>query len=143
MNIFVLPIVYLTIIYTRLLYFIHYQTPQLSQTQQGRRAHRDLAITRRILFTVIALTLPGLPNIGFVFMTNINHQYSGAYFMYRIQWMGPSITVFILSISLIFMTPQIKKLLIKYLFRKNHVAPTVITMKNLQPSVFSLIRNQV
>jgi hypothetical protein len=76
MKIFVLPIIYLTVIYARLMYFIRHQTPQLSQTRQGRRAQRDFIITRRILFT---LTLPGLPNIGFVIMTNIDIHFSGAY----------------------------------------------------------------
>lgn len=110
------------------MYFIRHQTPQLSQTQHGKRAQRGLIIIRRILFTVIALTLPGLPNIGFVFMVNINPHFSGAYFMYRIQWMGPSVTTFILSIALVFITPQIKEIII----RKNHVAPTTIVMQNLQ-----------
>jgi hypothetical protein len=35
MNIFMLSIIYLTVIYARLMYFIRHQTPQLSQ---GRRA---------------------------------------------------------------------------------------------------------
>jgi hypothetical protein len=58
MNIFVLPIIYLTVIYARLMYFTRHQTPQ------GRRA-------------------------VFVIMTNIDVRFSGAYYMCRIQWIGP------------------------------------------------------
>ncbi|CAF4998902.1 unnamed protein product, partial [Rotaria sp. Silwood1] len=137
MNIFVFPITLLTIIYARFLHFIRHQAPQLSQERQRRRAQRDLMITRRILFTVIALTLPGTLNITFVIMTNIDVRFSGSFYMYRIQWMGPAITLFILSIGIVFITPQIKQILVKLKFCRNQVAPIQTTQQELQqPSIF-------
>jgi hypothetical protein len=131
MNIYILPVIYSTIIYARLLYFLHHQAPQLSITQQGRRAQRDVIVIQRILFTVITLTLPGLPNIGFVLMMNIDHRYAGAYFMYRIQWMGPAVTIFIFSIALIFINPQIKEIFVKFTNRGNHIAPTTVPIRTI------------
>ena len=136
MNIFVLPIVYLTIMYARLMYFLRYRSPHLSRTQQGRRAHRDFIVIRRILFTVITLTLPGLPNVAFVLMMNIDRRLSGAFFMYRIQWMGPAVTIFVFSIALIFITPQMKEIFLKFIRRENHVAPATLTRRIApQPSI--------
>ncbi len=141
MNIYILPIVYLTVIYGRLMYFIRHQTPQLSQTRQGRRAQRDFVVTRRILFTVNALTLPGLPNVAFAFMVNIDHHLSSAYYMYRIEWMGPAITLFIFSIALIFISPQIKDIFVNLIRPRNHIVPATITIQNLQqPSVLLTTR---
>ena len=96
--IFNLPIVYLTVIYARLLYFIRRQTPQLARTQQGRRAQRDLTVARRILFLVNALTLPVLPNLVYVSIANLHPIEDGWYYMYRVQWMGPSISILLASV---------------------------------------------
>ncbi|CAF2642645.1 unnamed protein product [Rotaria sp. Silwood2] len=143
LNIFFFPIVYLAIIYGRFLYFIHYHASQLSQERQRRRAQRDLTITRRILFTVIALTLPGSPNTVFVIMTNIDPRISGSYYMYRIQWFGPAVTIFILSIAIVFITPQIKQILMKLKFHGNQVVPMESTLRERQPSVLLPIRIEI
>jgi hypothetical protein len=136
MNIYILPIVYSTIIYARLLYFLRHQTPQVSRTQQGRRAQRDFIVIRRILFTVITLTLPGLPNVAFVLMVNIDHRFADAYYIYRIQWLGPAVTIFIFSIALIFINPQIKEIFTNFMRRENHVVPTMMPIRTLQqPSI--------
>ncbi|CAF3239430.1 unnamed protein product [Rotaria sp. Silwood2] len=135
-NIFFVPLVHLMIIYARLLHFIRYQASQLSQERQRRRAHRDLIVIRRILFTVIALTLPGIPNVVFAIMTNIDFRFSGSYYMYRIQFLGPAVTVFILSIAIIFITPQIKQILMKLKLCNSQVAPMILQIRELEhPSV--------
>ncbi|UJR12848.1 hypothetical protein I4U23_017022 [Adineta vaga] len=126
LNIYVLPLVYMTIIYIRLIYFIRYKNLQLLQTQRGRRAQRDYIVTRRILFTMGILALAGLPNVGLVFMTHIKPNLSGDYYMYRIQWMVPSITMLTISIGLIFMTPQLKEIIINLGRRENHVIHKLI-----------------
>ncbi|CAF3881941.1 unnamed protein product [Rotaria sp. Silwood1] len=113
MNIFFFPLGYLSFIYACLLYFIHHQAPQSLRERQRRRVNRDLIVTRRIIFIVIALALPGLPNLGFAIMTNIDHRFSGSYHMYQIEFMGPAVVVFILSIAIIFITPQIKQIISK------------------------------
>ncbi|CAF2600772.1 unnamed protein product [Rotaria sp. Silwood2] len=136
MNIFAFPIIYLTIMYSRCLHFIRNHAPQLSQERRRRRAKRDLMITRRILFTVIALTLPGVPNLTFVLITSIDVRLSGSFYMYRIQWMGPAVTIFILSIGIVFINSQIKQIFIKLKFCGNQVVPIKATMRELrQPSV--------
>ncbi len=58
--------------------------------------------------------------------------------MYRIQWLGPAVIVLILSIGLILITPSIKKILIKLISHENYLAPTVITMRELQQYSFLL-----
>ncbi|CAF3394255.1 unnamed protein product [Rotaria sp. Silwood2] len=144
MNIFFFPLIYLAIIYARLLHFIHHQVSQLSQERQRRRIQRDLIITRRILFTVIALTLPGLPNLVFAIMTNIDFCFSGSYYMYRIQFMAPTITIFIISIAIIFINPQIKQILIRLKFSRSQVAPMILQMRELQdPSILLSVSIQI
>ena len=124
-------------IYTRLLYFIRQQTPQLLQTAHGRRAHRDLIVTRRILLTVNILTLPGLPNTFFFIVVTINPALAGAYYMYRIQWMCPGVTLCILSVALVLITPRLKALATrKRITRTNQVVP----LRQLVPS--SVVVNQ-
>ena len=110
LNMFVNPVVLLIIIYARLLYFIRHQSPQMLQTQQGKKAQRDFVITRRILFIVNTLALPGLPNAIFAAMTGINPSIAGAYYMYRAQWIGATVIIFMMSIALVIITPQVKML---------------------------------
>ncbi|CAF1285940.1 unnamed protein product [Rotaria magnacalcarata] len=88
------------------------QITQFSQVRRRMRAQRDLVVTRRIIFTIIAMTLPGLPNIGFIFLSNIHLNMEGSYEMYRIQWTGPIFGFLVLSIALILMTPSLKKLIV-------------------------------
>ncbi|CAF3904512.1 unnamed protein product [Rotaria sp. Silwood1] len=140
MNIFFLPPVYLLLIYARLVYFIRYQASQLSEVRKRRRAHRDFMVTRRILFTVVVIILPGLPNLAFAIMTNIHLPFSGSYYMYRIQFMGPTVTVFIVSIVIAFITRQIKQILIKLKFHGNPVAPMTLSMEEPQHSTVHLSR---
>lgn len=107
-NVYLGPIIFLRIMYARLMYFIHRQSSRLLQTQHGKRIQRDMIVTRRILSLVVGLTLPGIPNIVFFAMTSANPTIAGAYYMYRIQFMGPAVVIFILSILLVIMTPQFK-----------------------------------
>lgn len=81
---------------------------------------------------MISLTLPGLPNIVFVVIANIDPSLSGAYDMYRVQWLGPSVTVFVLSIAVIFINPQIKQILKEFIWGQNRVAPMQTTMREHQ-----------
>lgn len=130
-NIFFNPILLLTIIYACLLFYIRHQSPQVLQTQQGKKAQRDFIITRRILFVVNVLTFPGLPNVIFFAMSGINPSISGYYYMYRIQWMGPAVVIFMLSIALVIMTQPLRKLIkIRLLHPENRIDPMRQTMTN-------------
>jgi hypothetical protein len=56
--------------------------------------------------------------------------------MYRIEWMSPAVTLFIISIALIFISPQIKEIFVHLIRPRNHIVPATITIQNLQqPSV--------
>ncbi|CAF1375622.1 unnamed protein product [Adineta ricciae] len=107
----------------RLFYFVSHQNPQLLQTQQGRRAQRDYIIMRRILFTMIVLLLAGIPNVGLAFLAQFKPNLSGDYYMYRIEWMVPSVSMLTVSIGLVFITPQLKTVVVSCLQRKNQVVP--------------------
>ncbi|CAF1592815.1 unnamed protein product [Rotaria magnacalcarata] len=118
---------FMTIIYFRLIFFIRNQIPQFSQAQRRIRAQRDLVVARRIIFTIIAMTLPGLPNIGFIFLSNIHPNMEGSYEMYRIQWTGPILAFLVLNIALILMTPSLKHLIIgKMLNQRAQVQPATL-----------------
>ncbi|UJR19874.1 hypothetical protein I4U23_023007 [Adineta vaga] len=123
LNIYVLPLTYMTIIYIRLMYFIRHTNLQLLQTHQGQRARRDYIITRRILITMSTLALAGLPNVCLAFIAYFNPNVSGDYYMYRIQWMVPGITMLTLSIVLVFITPKLKQIIMKLRCQKNPVVP--------------------
>lgn len=141
MIIFALPIIYLLIIYARLVYFIRYQAPQLTRARQRIRAQRDLIVIRRILFIVITLTLPGLVNSGFAIMSVIDQRLSGAYFMYRIQWMGPAVTFFIFGIVLGFIDPQLRQRIQKITVRGHQVMPNTSQTHELQHPSMALATN--
>ena len=133
----------ITVIYARLLYFIRHQTAQLLQTGQGRRAHRDLIVTRRMVLTVNILSLPGLPNIILFVMVSINPALAGACYMYRIQWMSPGVTLCILSAALVHITPRLKSLVTRErTTRMNQVVPLrqMISAQRIYPS--SMTANQ-
>lgn len=134
-NIFVLPMIFLTAMYARLVYFISYQAPRISHGRQRRQAQRDLIVIRRILFTVIALALPGIPNTIFGIMSIVDFHVSGSYYMYRIQWMGPAVTVFIFSIALVFINSHMKQVLLtKLKYRRGQAVLTVIPRQELKQS---------
>lgn len=122
-SIYALPLVYIGIIYVRLIYFLSHQSLQLSQTHQRRRAQRDYLIIRRILFTMVVLALAGLPNLGLGLLSQIKPNLSGDYYMYRIEWMVPSVTILIISIGFVFITPQLKTVIVSRLRRENQVVP--------------------
>ena len=130
LNFYALPVIYLTLIYACLLYFIRHQTPQLARTHQGRRARRDLTVARRILFIVNALTLPVMPNVVFFPITSLNPSLSGSFYMYRIQWIGPAMAVVLTSVGLVFITPKIKEILRRrWNTEHRRVGPTVTTIQ--------------
>lgn len=111
---FFFPIVLVAVIYIRVLLFMYHHLSQFTKGKARRRAQRDVMVTRRIIFIILMMTLPGLPNIVFVIVTNINPNLSGSYYMYRIQWMGPVIAILILSIVLVQITPQLKVLITSF-----------------------------
>ncbi|CAF1077022.1 unnamed protein product [Adineta ricciae] len=121
---YISPVIFLTLIYARLMLFIRHQTSNSLHIQQMRRAQRDFTVIRRIIFIVNTLTLPGIPNCTFTLMTSIDPSISGFYYMYRIQWLLPAVGVFIFSIALVIITPQLKSCFLDTMhYNHNQVLP--------------------
>ncbi|CAF1181566.1 unnamed protein product [Adineta ricciae] len=135
---YISPVIFLTLIYAHLVFFIRHQTSNMLQTQQMRSAQRDFTVIRRIIFIVNTLTLPGVPNCTFTLMTSIDPSISGFYYMYRIQWLLPAVAVFIFSIALVIITPQLKTCFFNAIhYNHNRVLPVEHrTTKQLEQSRF-------
>ena len=123
--VFALPVICLTLIYVRMMRFVRHQNPEALQSTQGQRSQRDFIVIRRILFTVVTLTIPGVPNVIFTWVVAFDHRLSGAFHMYRIQWMGPLVTFCVLNIALVLITPPLKEVCRKLLqYRPDRVEPS-------------------
>ena len=119
------PVVYLGLIYARLIIFIRHHSFSTAQAKQKLRVQRDVLVIRRIIFIVNALTMNGLPNVVFLIMTMVDANISGFYYMYRVQWMIPCVGMLVLSIALLIITPQLKRLIIhRFTNHRTRVAPT-------------------
>jgi hypothetical protein len=84
------------------------------------RQQRDLLATQRILINVGLLLTVGLPTIAVIFMAFI----TGVEFplSQRITWFGVEVSLAILSIQMIFMTPQLKSIVMRIGGNGNRVA---------------------
>ncbi|CAF1452410.1 unnamed protein product, partial [Rotaria sordida] len=120
------PLLLLSLIYLRITIFIRQQP--LNQTLiVNQRQQRDLAAIQRIFINVSLLVVCGTPCVTLLlmyFITGIEHPLS-----YRITWAGPEVSMAILSIQMIFMTPQLKNIIIRR--RQNRVTTldTTIPMR--------------
>ncbi|CAF3778353.1 unnamed protein product [Rotaria sordida] len=103
------PLLLLSLIYLRITIFIRQQP--LNQTLMVKqRQKRDLAAIQRIFINVGLLFVLGIPGVTLLimcFITGIEHPLT-----YRITWAGPEVSFAISSIQMVFMTPQLKNLII-------------------------------
>jgi hypothetical protein len=118
--IYMLPVILISIIYARLIFFIRHQTSHTVQLGPRNRTQRDFLVTRRILFIVNALTVTGFFNVLFFIVTSIKPSFSGSFYMYRIQWMIPAVVVCGLSIALLITTPQLKALTVNRIMKPDN-----------------------
>ncbi|CAF0980231.1 unnamed protein product [Rotaria sordida] len=103
------PLLLLSLIYLRITIFIR-QQPNNQTLIVNQRQQRDLAAIQRIFINVGLLLVVGTPGVILLiiyFITGIEHPLT-----YRIMWVGPEVSMAILSIQMIFMTPQLKNLII-------------------------------
>jgi hypothetical protein len=113
-----LPLIYLSVIYIRIILFILQQSNDIELAIQ-RKQKRDLLAIQRIFINFVILLVTGLPGIVVVIMSLINgveHPLS-----YRIAWIGSEVSFIILSIQMIFMTPQLKNIVVKRWYQHNLV----------------------
>ncbi|CAF1412856.1 unnamed protein product [Adineta ricciae] len=125
-----IPIVCLLMIYTRITLFI--RNHSVRQTNIAiQRQNRDLAAMQRIIVNVGILLTLGLPTLILLFVlliTRFEHP-----LLHRTMWLDVEVSMAILSVGMIWMTPQLKDI---FLGRKllNRVIP-VGTSFHLQPNI--------
>ncbi|UJR06845.1 hypothetical protein I4U23_011133 [Adineta vaga] len=105
-----LPLIYLSLIYIRITLFIRHQSNTVTVVIKRRQQQHLLAI-RRILINVGLLMTTGLPAmvlLVILFVTGVEHP-----LLYRILWIGAEVSIGMLTIEMIFMTPQLKNIVIK------------------------------
>jgi hypothetical protein len=114
-----LPLNYLSVIYIRITLFLRQQSNDIELAIK-RRQNRDLVAIQRIFINFGLLLVMGLPGMVVIIMSLVNGvQYS---LSYRILWIGVEVSLLILSPQMIFMTPQLKNLVMKR-WQQNRVIP--------------------
>jgi hypothetical protein len=105
-----LPLTYLSLIYIRITLFLRQQSNDIELAIK-RRQKRDLVAIQRIFINVGMLIVTGIPGIVVIIMSLINGvEYP---LSYRILWIGVEVSFAILSIQMVFMTPQLKNIFMK------------------------------
>ncbi len=105
-----LPLTYLMLIYIRITVFIRQQPNNLAVAIK-RRQQRDLLAIQRIFINVgllAVLGLPGLVVITLSLITGIAQPLS-----YRILLIGCEVSPLVLSVEMVFMTPQLKRIALR------------------------------
>jgi hypothetical protein len=104
------PLSIIVTIYTQIIRY----TRRNAQSQRGRQNanKRDLTILKRIVILVFIIVGIGLPTAGIVLVYIITHHVIP--YAYHIQGLSISFGVFVASVSLVFVTPQMQQI-----FKKN------------------------
>ena len=125
-----IPIVCLLMIYTRIVLFI--RNHSASQTIiVKQRQNRDLAAMQRIIVNVGILLTLGVPTIILLFVLSITHFEHPL--LYRTMWLDIEVAMAILSIEMVWMTPQLKDIFLGRMLL-NRVMP-VGTSFHVQPNI--------
>ncbi|CAF1370275.1 unnamed protein product [Adineta steineri] len=113
------PVLILLFIYLRITIFLRRQP--INQTLiVKKRQERDLLVIRRIFITVGLLLTLGLPSLVLLIMLSITGEESLLFF--RIEWLSVSLSMVGLSVALVFITPQLKSIILKK-YQRNQVLP--------------------
>lgn len=107
---YILPYICLLIIYIRITAFLRQQAGVLALTVR-RRHQRDLQAVRRIYTNVVLLCVTSFPGVIVLIIsliTGVEHALS-----HRIVWLLTEISLAVLSIEMIFMTPQLKAIFVR------------------------------
>lgn len=106
-------------IYIRIILFLRQTSANPILAIQRKRQQRDLQAVRRIYINVALLctiSLPGIVLILLALITGMEHPLS-----HHILWMGAEISVTVLSIEMIFTTPQLRNIILRR-WQQNRVA---------------------
>ena len=114
------PLFFLSIMYLRITRFIHQQKSNNQILAIKRRQERDFLVIQRIIILVGILLGLGIPSIVLILMlyiTGVENPLN-----YRITWLSTDVSMAVLSILIILMTPQLKSIVIKR-WQRNRVVP--------------------
>lgn len=103
-----LPLIYLSLIYIRIILFIRQQSNIVSLAKK-RRQQRDLLAIQRIFINVgllMAIGFPAMVLLAMLFISGVEHPLT-----YRILWIGTEVSMAVLSIAMILTTPQLKNII--------------------------------
>ncbi len=113
------PLCCLLFIYIRIIFYLQQQPNNVALAIQ-RRQKRDLVAIQRILINVALLLAIGLPFLTVFIVSFANGQEHPL--IYRISWIGSEVSVAVISVGMIFVTPQLKTIVLKR-WKQNRVIP--------------------
>jgi hypothetical protein len=119
-SVYGIPLMCLLIIYIRILIFIRQQGNRRITMVVKWRQERDLVVIKRIFIPVGILIILAIPTIFLLTMqaiTNIQHP-----LFFRITWFPVTLSMLILSILIILMTPKLKNITMNR-WKRNRVIP--------------------
>jgi hypothetical protein len=119
-----IPLFSLAFIYLRITRFIR-QQPNTQAVTIKRRQERDFVVIQRIFIIVNILLTLGIPSmviISILYATGFENP-----LLYRITWLSIDVSMGILSVIIVLMTPQLKNIVIKS-WQRNRVMPMAATI---------------
>jgi hypothetical protein len=119
LNIYIIPLLLLLFIYFRIILFIRQHSNNQSLLIQ-RKQQRDLIAIRRIFITntlLIAFIIPILILVIIAFITNVDLSID-----HRIKMLSYGISMAVLSVETVFVTPQLKTIILS-IWHRNRVVP--------------------
>ena len=107
---YIVPVICLLIIHVRITVFLRQQSRNIAIAIK-KQQQRDLAVIRRIFINVGVLLITGLPSIVIGLMALVTGKLHPL--GQRITFITMGISFAILSIEMIFTTPQLKRLILR------------------------------
>ncbi|CAF0711860.1 unnamed protein product [Adineta steineri] len=121
-----LPVFFLSVTYIRITRYIHQQSTNQTIAVKRRQA-RDFVVIKRIMAQINMLFTLALP--GTILMI-ISYVTGNTYPLhYRVAWLSIELSLIILSILMIVMTPQLKTVVISK-WKRDRVIPIAATVGN-------------
>jgi hypothetical protein len=121
---YVTPLFCLLMIYLRIIRFIRQQSNNQTLIIK-RRQERDFLVIKRIVIIVnilLALGVPSIILISMLYVTGVEYPLS-----YRITWLSTDVSMAVLSVLIVLMTPQLKSIVMKR-WQRNRVMPMRTTI---------------
>jgi hypothetical protein len=109
----------LPLIYIRITFFIRQQSNNVTLVIK-RRQERDFVAIKRIFINaglIVVVGLPGSILLIIFFITGVAHP-----LIYRVMWIGAEAATGMLSVIMVFMTPQLRQIILRR-GRQNQVTP--------------------